>query len=338
MEKAVKSVEIVRMVLGSFVVYVAMAACSSTTVTSTTDPTGPSAGAGTGTMPVEPSGGREPVATVAPAAALGGAYRTAPRVTTPASTGGQAITSNYTPDPIKSVAGSAGVHLATAGRLSVEPAPAKAGSGFAGAYVAVASAGKPTGDGGAEGTSGAMSSGGAERRSSVAVPAGGPSILNPVPVAKADPVNGKRLRAKYRESEDGAKEFLPGVWFDSVRGEDCSFVDLIEGVSRCLPPATPITDAYTDSACLAAVRLMIAASTACTGAVPKYAIERPSDCGQSSVKMYARSSAYSGEIYQKSGAACVKTTTAYDSSYRFFLVGAEIPLTEFAAAVTKASN
>ena len=164
------------------------------------------------------------------------------------------------------------------------------------------------------GTTGSISGGGSGG-------VGGLSVLNPVPSADAA-ISGSRLKARFRISSDGSKEYLPGEWYDSVRQENCSIVNDKNGIQRCLPigdaMGSPTTTYYSDSSCLYAAVI----STA--NCPRKYVVLYGSVVGSCSASMsyqiYQIGTQITGYIYQKSGNSCIQTQIPTDYSY-FFLFG-----------------
>jgi hypothetical protein len=184
------------------------------------------------------------------------------------------------------------------------------------------STGHPGGSGGAApGTGGA---GGAVHDGGLADVLG-----NPVPPANADPTAGSRLKPKYRQGDDGAKEYLAGQWFDSMRGEDCTFQLAADGKTRCLPDGTTFRY-YADAACATPMVLM---QNTC--APPKYgtaAVDPTCGLDPSANRVFAIGQATTPmTIYGKSGASCFAigpTTT----DYQYYAVGAEVTADNFVAA------
>lgn len=70
------------------------------------------------------------------------------------------------------------------------------------------------------------------------------------------PISDARLKARYRVADGGAREYIPGAWFDSTLGVDCSFQRAADGVDRCMPAMRPIglqNIGYLDDTCTQAV-------------------------------------------------------------------------------------
>jgi hypothetical protein len=61
-------------------------------------------------------------------------------------------------------------------------------------------------------------------------------------------LSGSRLLTRVIVGDDGSEAFN-GDWFDTQRGEACSFRTAADGQLRCLPRLYPATLAYTDPAC-----------------------------------------------------------------------------------------
>jgi len=234
-----------------------------------------------------------------------------------------------------------------AGTYSGAGSPAVDG-GTSGTSAAVASAGASTGNGGAEGASGAAATGGS-RASGGSKPTGGAtaiaatggtSIVDPVPTASADPINGTRLKAKYREGADGSKEFLTYQWWDSGRNEDCTFTATADGSTRCLPQAAGSASAYyADSTCSGELALVTLAT--CSTLTSRYVTKFDSTSGCSLARIFGLGARYTGTVYSKSGTSCAEvsasTMTAF-AAYGFYPVGTEIPLSSFVAGTVKNST
>jgi hypothetical protein len=77
------------------------------------------------------------------------------------------------------------------------------------------------------------------------------AMTDPVSEASADTVSGSRLKAYYETGDDGSKAYLPGTWWDSTRGEDCSSRIAGDGKLRCLPTdyGYPFNIQYMDPSC-----------------------------------------------------------------------------------------
>jgi hypothetical protein len=158
------------------------------------------------------------------------------------------------------------------------------------------------------------------------------ALTNPVPSASADPTSGSRLKPKYRVADDGAKEYLAGLWYDSQRGEDCSFATAADGVERCLPQGAGF-GFYGDMGCTMPIA---AVQSGC--AAPKYAVHTVATaCGDDlGVHVYAAGApATLTTVYAQSGHSCFAAGTASASGYTYYSVGAEVAATSFVAAATK---
>lgn len=85
------------------------------------------------------------------------------------------------------------------------------------------------------------------------------------PLSTDDPsagASGSRLKKRVIEAEDGTRQFVG--WFDSARGENCTFIQGPDGVQRCMPtelvhkitgPSGLDVVVYTDASCTNAVYL-----------------------------------------------------------------------------------
>jgi hypothetical protein len=131
---------------------------------------------------------------------------------------------------------------ATSGKGTASSGGSGAPGTTSGAPGATATSGAPGTSSGSPGTGGtAAGMGGAGGMS---------SMMHPVPPAMADPTDGSRLKAEYRIADDGSKESISGVWFDSMRNETCSFGTAADGTDRCLPTgAVAAALSYSDTNC-----------------------------------------------------------------------------------------
>jgi hypothetical protein len=158
------------------------------------------------------------------------------------------------------------------------------------------------------------------------------AIANPVPTANADPTNGSRLKAQYMVGDDGSKEYLPGVFYDSMRQEVCSFALAGDSKQRCLPAGGGAT-AFADASCTMPI---IAVATGC--AMPTYALVVDSGtCGQAVGGTHVHTvgaAASPMTLYLQSGGQCFQAGTA-TAGFNYYALGAEVPAASFVAATTK---
>jgi hypothetical protein len=156
------------------------------------------------------------------------------------------------------------------------------------------------------------------------------ALTNPVPSASADPTSGSRLKPKYRVADDGAKEYFAGVWYDSQRSEDCSFITAGDGVQRCLPQGAGF-GFYADSGCSMPVA---AVQTGCDA--PKYAVHTVANtCGDNpgGVHVFAAGApATVSTVYAMSGTSCFAVGQASATGYDYYNVGTELAATTFVAS------
>jgi hypothetical protein len=167
---------------------------------------------------------------------------------------------------------------------------------------------------------------------SVAASGKGSGILDPVPEASADPVNGSRLKAKYRTAEDGAKEYLPYFWYDSERQTDCAFGPSADGKERCIPsPASSAGVYFADPSCAQP----LAHGLACTYPPPKYATSYDGATCPATSRIYVLGTTTSpAKIYAKSGASCVDLG-APSPAFSYYELGAEVPPASFVAGTVQ---
>lgn len=147
--------------------------------------------------------------------------------------------------------------------------------------------------------------------------------------ASADPLPGSRLKPKFRRGDDGAKEYIQGLWFDSQRGEDCTFLLASDGQTRCLPKGNTF-QYYADAQCTQAMVLL---QSACS--TPAYGVTTATvACGLDTGGQHVFSVGPSTNppmIYGKAGSSCfaIGPTSA---DYTYFMVGAEVPPSSFVSA------
>jgi hypothetical protein len=141
----------------------------------------------------------------------------------------------------------------------------------------------------------------------------------PGEAAAVDPqapyTSGSRLRAKWRVSADGARDFI--AWHDSQLNVDCFWYPTSDGVTRCLPMGAPFTSAYADAACTQAA-IVLNASDPCAAQLPAYAITYapPSGCSGNWGRVHARGAKVAQTTYYFQGSSCTaQTVSAGDALY-----------------------
>lgn len=60
---------------------------------------------------------------------------------------------------------------------------------------------------------------------------------------------GNRLKGKFYLGADGAKQYKPGIWYDSELEIDCEFKLASDGKTRCLPIVSSSVIRYQDKEC-----------------------------------------------------------------------------------------
>ena len=153
---------------------------------------------------------------------------------------------------------------------------------------------------------------------------GSSGVTDPVPTAKADPESGSRLKAKYRIGDDGSKEYLSGVWYDSERQEDCSFATAADGKERCMPTSQLTVTFYGDASCS---QPLAVGSPSCA---PKYAMTfEPSACSAGTVHIYAiGATATPSKLYVNANGTCMNAGPP-DPASTYYQVGAEVAASSF---------
>jgi hypothetical protein len=239
-------------------------------------------------------------------------------------------------DAFKFLSGSVVVYLVMAACASERDRSEdgdSAGEGSSNGGAFMVGGGPNGGDGptlGGATTAGAMTAGGRGGTS-------GPSdsglmdrMIDPVPDAAADPVNGSRLKARYYVGADGSREPVASYgWYDSERRENCGFSKAPDGAIRCVPMigAYAYGTYYRDGECM--VELAVAGAT-CGAEAPRYAnVAASSAC--TTYRIHQLGAAFTGTaLFIKSGTMCVMTIATTGISY--FEIGAEVPPTAFVQA------
>jgi hypothetical protein len=159
-------------------------------------------------------------------------------------------------------------------------------------------------------------------------------MMNPVPDANAQGMNGTRLKLKWYAGADGSKQLHPYVFYDSQRQEDCGPTLAGDGKLRCVPTASAYPSSYyLDSACSqpmlvascgtpAKYASAVTGGAACAGYRPAKltAISRPSGLwtGGGAIACTAAPAATVDAVL-----------TSYANVYTLYSVGPEVPATEF---------
>jgi hypothetical protein len=169
------------------------------------------------------------------------------------------------------------------------------------------------------------------------------ALTDPVPDAFAgseDPASGTRLKGKFIAGADGSKMYLPSVWSDSQRQEDCAFGTAGDGMLRCLP--TSVQDFplyYTDAQCTKPFAILASGPppSGCAANPPKY--NRTTDAGGACPMVQAPPSHYypigqqisqpQGPYYATNSGSCAQSQIGFTTLY--FSVMAEVPATSFVA-------
>lgn len=127
-------------------------------------------------------------------------------------------------------------------------------------------------------------------------------------------VSGQRLKVRYLVGQDNSQQFLG--WFDSVRNEQCWFVDILgNGQYRCVPSYSGVGfPAFKDAACSQPVAQFGSAL---------YVFEPPSG------KLYERGLLVVTDIYYLNGPMCLLA----GMQPGVYEIGSEVPLTNFVPAV-----
>ena len=143
------------------------------------------------------------------------------------------------------------------------------------------------------------------------------------------PTSGTRLRAKVITG-GGARELV--AFYDTARGEDCTFQAVKDGRMFCLPRSVlgALSGAFADASCKQP--LMVVPS--CAAGV-KYAMTIGSSaCGQSEVQALQPIGGQASAAYTSNGASCVAQASTPGS----VALGAPIPWTDFVEARVSAEE
>lgn len=143
--------------------------------------------------------------------------------------------------------------------------------------------------------------------------------------------SGSRLKRRIRTTSDGSQQFVG--WFDTDRGESCSFRKVEWNVERCIPDENVIeaieyrdsTVYYTDQSCtVPVVRLGPPSTSDCwQGIVSKYVIlDDRLSCKETSFEIYqagnrlaADDSDETMQVYGRDDGDCVDAGTANANEY-----------------------
>lgn len=145
-------------------------------------------------------------------------------------------------------------------------------------------------------------------------------------------ISGTRLRARYTVGADGSREFVG--WFDTVRGEDCSFKQGDEGRLRCLPAAHPVID-FSDPDCTVPL-VTLPPQLDCNGKPPKYVMAMDfSDACMPQARLFELGAATQttvDPVYRSTAQGCMPLGSG--AMPVFFEIGPEVPMTEMVEGST----
>lgn len=148
----------------------------------------------------------------------------------------------------------------------------------------------------------------------------------------ADPVDGKRLKAVFRTGDDGSKEPVPGMWYDSARSDICSWVTASDGTTRCMPfdgTDGNVSPYFLDAACTQPLAVINGCST------PKYGVLLTfSDCGASQYHFFPFGALVvptPSSVYAVSASATCAVASP-PSETPLYTLGPEIPPSAFVSA------
>lgn len=142
---------------------------------------------------------------------------------------------------------------------------------------------------------------------------------------------GDRLRAVWLAAEDGTRQRVHAIWYDTDLAAECSFVLAGDGVLRCLPAAGANTAGlFLSSACAPDTRLFIRSAVACQVGSPDIGADPGTACPNTTRLFRIRP--YTGSVWaQGSGGECVAAEPLVGFAY-YERVGSELLPTRFVAA------
>lgn len=145
-------------------------------------------------------------------------------------------------------------------------------------------------------------------------PTGGSGGVGGAASKQAGYTSGTRLKARTLTGADGSQQLVG--WYDSGRGENCTFRLAGDGTMRCLPDATAVgVIAFADAGCTVPVAI-IRKGAANTAPPPAYVGSLDPTTGQ--LRVYA-TGVVTGSLYLGNPLSCVQsglnnsTETAYAS-------------------------
>jgi len=134
--------------------------------------------------------------------------------------------------------------------------------------------------------------------------------------------SGSRIRARFGETPDGAKQFMG--WYDNQTRTECAFLQTSEGIHRCLPTPLLYSSYFADSSCTTPLFM---ATSGCN-TTPSWGVVYD-ECSRP-IRVFQRGSVYSGSTgYVKSSSACTEVNLSYVTGYTFYTAGQEVPLSAF---------
>jgi len=154
----------------------------------------------------------------------------------------------------------------------------------------------------------------------------------PVDVSDAIPANGERLRANTLLASDGSRQFLN--WFDTVRGEDCSFGLASDGTTRCLPAAAPVSTTLFGPGGDCDRPIVVIPICQFPEEVPKYAA-KPVGCGSAlgPLILHVTEKLAPNELREGTFGLGNCAAAQAPKGFDFYATGSSVPPTEFVQAV-----
>lgn len=152
------------------------------------------------------------------------------------------------------------------------------------------------------------------------------------PLAVPTPRGTGRLQAKMYSDAHGNVVTAPDHRFvDTMTMKSCTNDTLADGSIRCLPPNTKTIEGdvyYADSAC---TKIVLVPTATCSAVVAPALFVDGDACG-GVTKAYLGNGFFHGAVFKKNAAGACVAGLPIDN---YFSVGAEVPLTDFAAVIER---
>lgn len=162
-------------------------------------------------------------------------------------------------------------------------------------------------------------------------PAEPPGAADPPGATEPTETPGSRLRRVWLTAEDGTRQAVHAVWFDSALETECSFTLAGDGTTRCLPTAGASTVGFfSNSACTPESKLFARIGGACTQGDATIGAEVGTAC-PNTTRLF-RIAPYTGAIWSVGGDGTCTSADPLVSFAYYARTGGELAPTEFVAA------